>query len=109
MTALQLCNEFLRLPQRIEHHRKGLEVNCRAARRSVAPERPGNATISASVHFPTRPVAPQRSLKSTKFYYPAKIFELLSIAAMTTIRISAFHPARHAARVAAAVRVRAPQ
>jgi hypothetical protein len=34
--------------------------------------------------------------KSTKFYYPAKIFQLISTNAMIMIRNPAFHPAHHA-------------
>ncbi|MER9304956.1 hypothetical protein [Mesorhizobium sp. M0496] len=46
-------------------------------------------------------------LKSTRFYYPAKIFELLSTIAMNMIRNPAFHPARHAGRVARPVGMQA--
>jgi len=46
-------------------------------------------------------------LKSTRFYYPAKVFELLSTAVMIMIRIPAFPPACRAVRVASPVRVQA--
>jgi hypothetical protein len=48
-------------------------------------------------------------LKSTTFYYPAKIFELLSTTAMVMIRNPVFHLARRAARVAPPACVRAPR
>jgi hypothetical protein len=48
-----------------------------------------------------------RRLKSTKFYYPAKIFELISTNAMIMIRNPAFHPARHAKQGARPVRMQA--
>ncbi|MFC3324756.1 hypothetical protein [Mesorhizobium cantuariense] len=46
-------------------------------------------------------------LKSTRFYYPAKIFELLSDTAMSMIRIFVFLSDRHAGRVAHPVRMQA--
>lgn len=39
-------------------------------------------------------------LKSTRFYYPAKIFQLLFKTVMTMIRALLFYPARHAFRIA---------
>jgi hypothetical protein len=48
-------------------------------------------------------------LKSTKLYYPAKIFRLLSTAAMTMIRTLVFSPDRRDVRIARAIRMKAPQ
>ncbi|ESY65650.1 hypothetical protein X742_22005 [Mesorhizobium sp. LNHC232B00] len=47
-----------------------------AAELAELPSRPwpGNATNFASVHFPTRPVAPPWAFEIDKFYYPAKIY-----------------------------------
>jgi hypothetical protein len=48
-------------------------------------------------------------LKSTNFYYPAKIFELLSANAMIMIRTPRLSPDRRAARGAGFARIGAPQ
>ncbi|MBZ9958778.1 hypothetical protein [Mesorhizobium sp. BR1-1-14] len=48
-------------------------------------------------------------MKSTNFYYPAKIFELLSANVMIMIRTPPLSPDRRAARVAGLVRMGAPQ
>jgi hypothetical protein len=59
--------------------------------------------------FPTRAVAPRRPLKSTNFYYPAKIFRLLSTIAMTMIRTLALSADCRAVRIGACARTQAPQ
>jgi hypothetical protein len=48
-------------------------------------------------------------LKSTKFYYPAKIFRLLSNTAMTMIRILVLSPDRRDVRIVRALRMQAPR
>jgi hypothetical protein len=103
-----LRNEFLCLQQGFEHHRK--DTKTIALLSSDRPHRSGPA-----MPFP-RPSIFRHGLsrrndpfKSTRFYYPAKILELLSTTAMIMIRNLDFHLARHAARVATPVRIQAPQ
>jgi hypothetical protein len=104
-----LCNEFLHLPQRTEHHRKagrqkrGDMANPRHDRGLAMQP---SARPSIFRHGLSRRNGP---LKSTRFYYPAKILELLSTTAMIMIRTPVFHLVRHAARAASPARVRAAQ
>jgi hypothetical protein len=46
-------------------------------------------------------------LKSTKFYYPAKVFQSLSVTAMNMIRTLVFPPDRRAVRIARPVHMQA--
>jgi len=50
-----------------------------------------------------------RPLKSTRFYYPAKIFRLLSTTVMTMIRNLALSPDRRDVRIVRALLMQAPR
>ncbi|WP_143748348.1 hypothetical protein [Mesorhizobium carmichaelinearum] len=107
MPALQLCNEIFYLFRRFEHHRK--VDNEMLSKRCGPLHHPGSAMQrfahpSISRHGLSRRDDP---LKSTKFYYPAKIFRLLSTAAMTMIRTLAFSPDRRDVRIVRAIRMQA--
>ncbi|MER9332021.1 hypothetical protein [Mesorhizobium sp. M0488] len=99
-------NEFLCLPRRIEHHRKGERSTARQAWPIGRPAMQPFAHSSIFRHGLSRCGGPS---KSTKFYYSAKVFQLLSTTVMTLIRTLVSPADRRAAEIARGVLTQARQ